>query len=353
MNQQINLDTKNNNFNIIRFLAASLVVFSHSFPLSKAEEPLAHVSGFLTFGLLAVYVFVFISGFLLTKSWIDTHDNIVLFIKKRILRIFPGLISVTLFSTFIIGPLVTYVPLAEYLKDPLTIMYLRNIYLYPLSSYLPGVFENNPFPYVVNGSLWLIPVLVLLYASLAIFGLLKLINRKPYMALFTVFLFVLFFLDRSNPFLGNQAILYMPAYDLMNCSLFFYVGVLCYLYRDRIALRHSLAVLSVILLLMSLKLPHGLVICFITVPYLTLYFAFLDISELRKFNRMTDLSYGIYLYSYPIQQTVMHFFRKQLNVMTFFIVSYFITLIFAYLSALLIEKPFLKFKNVRVIANHQ
>jgi peptidoglycan/LPS O-acetylase OafA/YrhL len=65
------------------------------------------------------------------------------------------------------------------------------------------------------------------------------------------------------------------------------------------------------------------------------------------------LSYGIYLYAYPIQQTIMHFFRKQLNVLTFFAVSYFITLIIAFLSAHLIEKPFLKLKNVRIIASHQ
>jgi len=352
MNQQINLDTKNNNFNIIRFLAASLVLFSHSYPLSQSEEPLLHISGFFSFGSLAVYIFVFISGFLVTKSWIDTQ-NIIIFIKKRFLRIFPGLLSVILFTTFIIGPLVTYVPLAEYLKDPLTIIYLRNIYLYPLSSHLPGVFENNPFPDAVNGSLWLIPVLVFLYASLAIFGLLRLINRKPYVAMFTVILFGMLLLNMSNPSLRNLAILYMPAYDLLCSSLFFYVGVLCYLYRDKIFFRHRLAILSIILFLISLKLPYGLVINLFVLPYLILYFACLDIADLQKFNRTTDLSYGIYLYAFPIQQTIMHFFRKQLNVMTFFIVSYFITLIIAYLSSLLIEKPFMKFKNVKVIASHQ
>jgi len=352
MNQQINLDTKNNNFNIIRFLAASLVLFSHSYPLFQSEEPLIHISGFFSFGSLAVYTFVFMSGFLVTKSWIDTQ-NIFLFIKKRFLRIFPGLLSVTLFTAFIIGPLVTYVPLAEYLKDPLTIMYLRNIYLYPLSISLPGVFENNPFPVEVNGSLWLIPVLFFLYASLAIFGLLRLINRKPYMALFTLILIGVLLLDMSNPSLRNLAIFYMPAYDLLCSSLFFYVGVLCYLYRDKIILRHGLAICSMILFFISLKLPYGLVLNLFILPYLILYFASLDIAVLRKFNRTTDLSYGIYLYAFPIQQTIMHFIRKQLNVMTFFIISYFITLIIAYLSSLLIEKPFMKFKDIKAIASHQ
>jgi peptidoglycan/LPS O-acetylase OafA/YrhL len=344
MNQQINLDTKNNNFNIIRFLAASLVLFSHSYSLSQSEEPLVHISGFLSFGLLSVYTFVFISGFLVTKSWIDTQD-VIIFIKKRFLRIFPGLLSVSLFTAFIIGPLVTYVPLAEYLNDPLTIMYLRNVYLYPLSSHLPGVFENNPFPDAVNGSLWLIPVLVFLYASLAIFGQLRLINKKHYVALFTVVLFGVFLLDMSNPSLKNQAIFYMPAYYLLCSSLFFYIGVLCYLYRDKIILRRSLAILSMILFLISLKLPFGLVLNVFVLPYLILYFASLDIAALRKFNQTTDLSYGIYLYAFPIQQTFMHFFGKKLNVMTFFIASYFTTLIIAYLSALLIEKPFMKFKK--------
>jgi peptidoglycan/LPS O-acetylase OafA/YrhL len=340
MAPKINFQTRDNNLNFIRFFAASTVLFSHSFALSKLEEPPLLSS-------LAVNTFIFISGFFVTKSWLTTQD-LFLFIKKRFLRIYPGLICALFFGVFIIGPLVTYVPLNEYFKDPLTIKHIANIFLYPFAYTLPGVFENNPYPDVVNGSLWFIPVLVFLYASLSILGLFRLIHRKPYVVSITVLLFVLFFLyDMANLKSRNLSIFTMPVYELLHSALYFYIGTACYLYRDKIVLKRNLAFFALAIFFISFKLPHGLVIILFTLPYLILYFAFLNISALKIFKQKTDLSYGIYIYAFPTQQTLIHYFRTELNIVTFIIVSFMLTLILAYLSWRLIEEPFLKLKDTK------
>ena len=62
---------RNNNLNLIRFIAAILVIYSHSYPIgtgTDAGEPLMRVSsGQIGFGSLAVCVFFVFGGFLICK----------------------------------------------------------------------------------------------------------------------------------------------------------------------------------------------------------------------------------------------------------------------------------------------
>lgn len=53
--------SRDNNFNLLRFIAASLVIFSHSYPiaLGKGNHDIFYeLSGELTFGMLAVDIFL-------------------------------------------------------------------------------------------------------------------------------------------------------------------------------------------------------------------------------------------------------------------------------------------------------
>lgn len=100
---------RNNNFNLLRFIAASLVVFSHSYSLTGfgAHEPLTLLfpQG-LSFGSLAVNLFFILSGFLIVKSWHDRGD-LVIFLYARIIRIYPALFLSVIFCAFFIGPVFT------------------------------------------------------------------------------------------------------------------------------------------------------------------------------------------------------------------------------------------------------
>src|SRR5205823_14228992 len=118
---------RHNNFDLLRLLAALSVILSHAFLLaenSQAHDPLMLLTGGQAIlGLAGVFVFFTISGYLITQSF-ETTLSPVVFLAKRALRIFPGLLGCLLVCTFAIGPLVTGLPLAEYLVRPETYLFL-------------------------------------------------------------------------------------------------------------------------------------------------------------------------------------------------------------------------------------
>lgn len=107
------LSHSNNNFDFLRLLGALLVIISHSYALTLAgKDPLFQLTGSEPFSFLGVAMFFVISGFLITQS--GHYDPTRHFIWKRFLKIIPGLIGVSLFTVFILGPVVTTVPIKEY-----------------------------------------------------------------------------------------------------------------------------------------------------------------------------------------------------------------------------------------------
>src|SRR5439155_23209736 len=107
---------RHNNFDLLRLLAALSVIFSHAFLLaenSQDHDPLMLLTGGQAIlGLAGVFVFFTISGYLITQSF-ETTASPVVFLAKRALRIFPGLILCLVVCAFVIGPLVTKLPLAD------------------------------------------------------------------------------------------------------------------------------------------------------------------------------------------------------------------------------------------------
>lgn len=94
-------NNRDNNFNIIRFIAAILVLYSHSYPLygHKFIGPVEQFFG-KSWGGLAVHVFFISSGFLIMGSFVNSK-SIGNFIVSRLLRIYPALIVSVLFCVFI------------------------------------------------------------------------------------------------------------------------------------------------------------------------------------------------------------------------------------------------------------
>ena len=152
---------RDNNFNLIRFISALAVILSHSYPLSlgkSAFEPFEEIIG-ISLGEMAVHVFFVTSGFLVTGSLIR-NNNIFDFFLSRILRIFPALIVSALFVIILCGVAETKLTLIEYFYNPQTLSYFITNSLLIIKSvvyFLPSVFIDNPYPSVVNGSLWSLP----------------------------------------------------------------------------------------------------------------------------------------------------------------------------------------------------
>jgi peptidoglycan/LPS O-acetylase OafA/YrhL len=338
------LYVKDNNFTFLRFIAASMVLLYHSYALLGFKAPLRN-----SLGSLAVSIFIVISGFLVTKSWLD-EPHFAIFLKKRFLRVFPALFCSVAVAVFLVGPLVTYVNMHEYFSDPLTFSYMENIFLFPIHYQLPGVFENNPLPLAVNGSLWTLPIEVFLYLSVIILGLLG-TYKKRYT--FTALLVGLLFLERyfrTSLVSQHTFMLTMPAAELLQLSIYFFIGTLYCIYHTKIILDYRVALLMALLFFLSYVLPYGDLLSYLSLPYIVLYLAYSDIPFIKGFQRWSDLSYGTYVYAFLVQQTVIYFLGARINVMVLFSLSYFVTLIVSYLSWNLVEKQCLKLKKWKVRA---
>ena len=81
---------RDNNFNLVRLLAAGCVLLSHSWPLSGTPgEPFERFANF-SLGHFGVDIFFVVSGFLVTGS-LFARGTLRSFVRARSLRIFPAL----------------------------------------------------------------------------------------------------------------------------------------------------------------------------------------------------------------------------------------------------------------------
>lgn len=324
---------RKNNLDIIRFLAASLVLFSHAYPLTtgnNGSEPFAILTnGEMTFGELAVAIFFIISGFLITQSF-DRSKNPINYFKARSLRIFPGLIFCVLLSIFLLGPILTKLSVKDYFANRETYDYLKTITLYWLQYDLPGMFPENIWPGAVNGSLWTLWYEFFFYIVVAVLGVTRMLNKR-------IVLFG-FILATALYFLGRGAFYT----DLFR---YFGAGMVFYLYRKHIKLNGFIALLSLIILILTARNGYFEYSLSVAGTYLIFYFAFASKVKFYNFGKYGDFSYGIYIYAFPIQQIMTQAFNNQITPLENFLLSFPVTLIIAIISWHMIEKQALKYKK--------
>lgn len=345
MTQETN--QRNNNFDFLRFLAASAVIVSHNFAIFGLKEP--GLYSYNTLGGIGVSIFFLMSGFLITKSWIE-KPQFINFLKKRSLRIFPALFFITLFCSFVLGPLVTTLDITEYFKNGQTWSYIKNLFLYALQFNLPGVFQNNPIPNVVNGPLWTLPIEFLMYFSIGIIGFFGLIKKKIIVPIIIISLLILNVWISFNSDFSNLVVFYLPLIVELKLPLFFFIGSFFYIYSKKILLDKKIAIIALTLFIPSLITPYANFIGYITIPYLIFFFAFKGPFFLRNFGKYGDFSYGMYIYAWPIQQTLVYLFLDKISFLIFFIAVFIITIFFAVISWYFIENPALSLKNRKLIS---
>lgn len=348
-----------NNFDFLRFIGAFLVIFSHSFVLTSGTnngEPLFNITGILTLGGIGLLIFFVISGFLITQSW-DMRNLPSQFIWNRLLRIIPGLVGVSLVTIIVIGPLVTTLPVNAYFKNPMTLNYLTIITIFNINSNpcLPGVFVNNAFPNAVNGSLWILPALFQMYILVMVAGLIGLLKKKKLMILLTSLLILGYMCSKSSYLAFSKPILngihYITftqflALDSM-ASLFFVIGILYYVYRDVIKYDFKISILLALVWIISFKTALFDLATFICLPYIILYVAHAKLPILNKTGKYGDFSYGLYIYAFPVQQTIAHFLRG-ISVVEMFMLTLLIVIPLSFLSLKFIELRALKLKKIDV-----
>lgn len=343
-----------NSFDFLRFVFATAVVFSHSFALltgTEKHEPIARLThGALTFGALALAGFFALSGYLVTHSWLRSR-GVIDYLRKRVLRIYPGFIGVILVGALVIGPLAALDVRAYLAKLPFGKLIGQALILHEPSQ--PGVFHDIPFPQVFNGSLWTIKwefCCYLLVPILAAFGLFR--RRIGTTLVFLAFLVAFAAFAYGNILSVPRSVVVFggPAYGWLRCGAYFLGGMTFYLWRDKIPARFSWCVAALIALLVFQRWIDLALMIF--GPYLLFYGGYARNAFLSQWSRPGDFSYGLYLYAWPVQQLTVQWFGRSLTVATFFLLAFFEIALFAVFSWFVIERPFLRLKYGRNALAH-
>ena len=349
-----------NNFDLLRFLLATSVIYSHCFVIYYGQmedvEPLRALSrNQLDFGGIAVSFFFVISGFLIVRSFEYSRSTFEYFIK-RLLRIVPGFFVAFLISVFLFGLVGTATsahPWGDW-RAYFSGMSKKRIpwQLFTLEAPKGAkTFARNPLPDMINESLWTIQYEFLCYMLVPLLGFIMLVKRKSAALISFLIAYGLFCLitckvvnvyGYDNPW--NWVLPY-PS-ELPRLFSFFFAGSCVYLYRHRIIRSRYLALLAFASLVVASQWPPvmKLVLPFAG-TYLLFYVAYHPRIPFHHFAKRGDFSYGLYLYGWPIQQLIMYFLAPHLNAHRLFLLAFPSTLLAAYFSWHLIEAPFLKMKG--------
>ncbi len=295
-----------NNFDALRLYAALLVIYGHGFNITGGVGPGLWGVPFARVGL---DVFFAISGYLVTESWRRMPD-LPTFLLKRALRLGPGLAACVALTALALGPLVTTLPAGQYFSNGNTWKYLGNILLYQ-RLYLPHVFEGLPYSGQVNGSLWSLLPEALCYLTVPLFALLPLAPRRWALGIGAVLLGAagLYLFEGYE---GPVIVVYNAdlKYMLVQAPFFFVGALYRLLERPGRALYRADAALLCFALNWSFASWFSwwnVPVEWFTLPYMVICFGRLSMPVLRRAARFGDLSYGMYLYAFPVQQAVLHF----------------------------------------------
>ncbi|MEO0686509.1 MAG: acyltransferase, partial [Cyanobacteria bacterium J06649_11] len=297
--------SRRNNFDLIRLLAALVVVAAHTADVS-------HYAAFeflsATFNSwLAVDVFFIISVFLIYRSF-EHSQSLTIYWQKRARRILPAYLTVILVAALGLS-LISHLSLLEYFthREFWQYIFFNSITLNFLQPSLPGVFTELEFQ-SVNMSLWTIKVEVMFYLAVP---------------------FIAYVLDKTNRAWGMLAIylgsiLYSTTVMTLSDRLgdgfvtqleqqlpgqlaFFISGAFLYCFYEgfRQHIFSALAIASLILVVhnfvVELYFAYPLALA-ILVIYFCLIFKYLG-----NFGKYGDFSYGIYIWHFPILLLLDHF----------------------------------------------
>lgn len=342
------IEERNSNILFIKLIFALLVIYSHSFPIStghnNGEMMMALTFGQFSFGNISVLVFFILGGFLVTQSYLR-NDNAITFLKARILRLFPALIVVIFITIFIIGPIFSSLSFEEYFSSTDTYKYFSNCYLRFVDT-LPGVFDNQNL-ISVNGSLWTLGYEFICYLSIALLGVLGMLKKRE-IPLGVFFLFLLSYMFRDILFFNNSSFLNINLYKYLELNMCFFFGCVAYLYRDKICFSWTAFVISFCLLVFGFYMKqYSLSIC-IFGGYCLLFICYSHRVKLPNISKLGDISYGIYILGFLIQQIFVSLFKGEMEPHLNMFLTILVIFPLSYLMNRFIETPCLKLKKIKL-----
>jgi peptidoglycan/LPS O-acetylase OafA/YrhL len=335
-------DSRDNNFNLVRMVAALCVLVSHAWPLALGkggEDPVALATG-VPLGTMGVVVFFGISGFLITQSF-DRQPSLRRWVLARALRLFPALAVVLVLTVVVLGPIATSLPLDDYFRRPEVLTYVPfNISLYFGQKGLPGVFEGNPWPAGINGSLWTLFYEVVCYLGVLLIGIFGIL-RKPRLVALGMLLYALALVALA---LAPARLVPDRVQALSWLSFPFAIGVGFYIWRSHIRLRFGILAALVTLTVLCARLGVYDYLLMSSLVYGAFVAGFVIRGAIRNYNALGDYSYGFYLYAFPVQQSSVYLLDATTPLSNILVAAP-LTLVLAVLSWHFIERPALSLRG--------
>lgn len=287
-------------------------------------------------------MFFALSGFLVAGS-LERTKTLLSFLGLRVIRIYPALAVESLISAFILGAAVTTLPLEQYFTNKGFYIYLLNI-IGDVQFHLPGVFLQNPLPDKVNGQLWTVPFELLSYISLALLTLLGLrrwrVLAPAGVAITTIGTIAEKLIRHPSGFPPSVTSVRGP---LLVAS--FLAGVTLFLYRERLPWsRIYLLVSAIVSIILLWIVPYGEYAVPIFAAYTTVYLGLTNPPRVRIL-KSADYSYGLFLYSFAIQQWFSATFLWGRHWYWNLLICLPLSLAIAAVSWTFIEKPALKLRK--------
>jgi peptidoglycan/LPS O-acetylase OafA/YrhL len=335
-----------NNFTFLRLLFALMVVVTHSYPLAGVltGDYLNKITNAQAeFSYLGLSGFFIISGYLCFQS-LERSNTLGEYYWKRALRIYPGLF-VVLLLTVVLGVFVYESDVRDYLLNKSMWMYLpANMTIVKQQFTIDGIFTHNPYNSPINGSLWSLQYEMVFYIWLSV---LFFFRRKAKLMIMSIAVTVLitsyiFFMDE----VGAHKYMFLNGKLMLEFGPYFFAGALLSVLKiEEIKPRALLSVSLTLMLVCAFYLNYFTPAKFFILPPLVLLTGTMSAKPITwLMERAGDLSYGIYIYAFPIQQTLMHFFN--FSPLELMIVSLPLSIIAGHASWNWIEKRGLRYKNL-------
>lgn len=301
-------DPRHNSLNALRLALAACVIISHSSIVAGFGYPPALAGTDL--GMFAVAGFFAISGYLIAGSRLATA-SLPRFLFKRALRIYPAFLVVLVVTAVIFAP---------------------------VSALLGGGAVN-----------WNAPLWSLVFEALCYLGVGVLASVVP-RRVFGPASVALFVSLSAGTLLSLSPVTPTFSMNLLAMGSFFFAGVVLHIVRQRMPLGAPMALVagSVVVLVTAVGLFKPLAA--FPLAYLLLYLGV--VLPLRRVGARNDVSYGLYVYGFPVQQLLFlglsaAFGSAVVPVWVFAVLSLAAALPFAVASWLLVERPALSLKSLR------
>jgi peptidoglycan/LPS O-acetylase OafA/YrhL len=301
-----------NALGVLRLVLASAVIFSHAFPTGGwGEDPSkGWTRGQETIGGFAVVGFFAISGYLIAKS--GASSDILQFLWRRALRIFPAFWAVLCVGAFVVGPIAWRMSghgLREYIGSGPIMYVFQNADLTIRQWGVYDIFATTT-PYgetvgysVFNGSLWTLALEWGCYLLVAAFLVLGVLRHARWIvpAVAGVF-WILSIVFSVAPQVVGMVAPTLADPNKIKLTLVFLIGASLAVYSRKVPLNDLLGVGAGLVVVVTLLVGGWVQLGYPAFAYFILWLAARLPKRIQWIGAKNDYSYGMYVYGFLVQQ---------------------------------------------------